>query len=78
MIHRVKMPRLGDTADEVVILDVLVEPGDAIAEGQAVLAVETDKIDTEVVAPIGGTVTEVLVAEGDEVSVGEPIMVVER
>lgn len=78
MIHRVKLPRLGDTADEVVVLEVLVAPGDTVMEGQAVLSVETDKIDAEVVAPISGTVAEVLVAEDDEVKVGDVILLVQR
>ena len=67
------MPKLGDTSDEVVVIEWLVEVGTKVVPGQPVLRVETSKVDTEVVSPIGGRVTELLVAPEDEVAVGTPI-----
>jgi 2-oxoglutarate dehydrogenase E2 component (dihydrolipoamide succinyltransferase) len=51
--------------------------GESIAVGQPLLSVELDKIDTEVPAPVDGTLVERSVAEGDEVRVGDVICLVE-
>lgn len=71
------MPKLGDTSDEVVVIDWLVEVGTEVAPGQPVLRVETSKVDTEVVSPLGGRVTELLVLPEEEVAVGTPIFILE-
>jgi 2-oxoglutarate dehydrogenase E2 component (dihydrolipoamide succinyltransferase) len=73
----VKLPKLGDTADAVVVLQWVVDVGDRVGEGEALLQVETDKIETEVPAPVGGTLVERLVDEGDDVAVGTAIAVIE-
>jgi len=71
------MPKLGDAVEVVVIIDVLVTAGEVINEGDALVEVETDKIEVEVPSPIKGTIIEILVASGDEVPVGGPICVVD-
>lgn len=70
MIEEVPLARLGDTVDEVVIVEWFVEPGATISAGDPLMLVETDKVEVEVAAPIGGTVVECLVDEGDEVATG--------
>lgn len=68
---------MGDTAHQVLVIDWVVAVGEAVGEGEALLTAETDKVDAEVPAPIGGRLVEQLVAQGDEVAVGEPIAVIE-
>lgn len=53
------------------IVDVLVKEGDVVKAGQPVLITEAMKMETEVQAPIGGTVKAVHVAKGDRVNPGE-------
>lgn len=77
MRHTVKLPKLGDTADDVVVLRWVVDVGDRVGEGEALLEVETNKIETEVPAPVGGTLVERLVDEGDDVAVGTTLAVIE-
>lgn len=77
MRQRVKMPRLGDTTQSVMIAEWLVEIGAEVVAGSPLVLVETDKVTTEVPSPVGGTLVEQLVAAQDEVDVGEPICVVE-
>lgn len=77
MRQRVKMPRLGDTTQSVMIAEWLVEVGAQVVAGSPLVLVETDKVTTEVPSPVGGTLVEQLVAAQDEVDVGEPICVVE-
>ena len=72
-----KMPKLGDAIDKVVIVETLVKVGDAVAEGQALFVAETDKTQLEVPSPFAGTVAEIVVAEGDEVPVGAPTLLIE-
>lgn len=72
-----KMPKVGDAANEVVIVDILVKVGDTVSEGQNLLLVETDKAQIEVPAPFAGTVREILVKVDDEVPTGAPTMILE-
>jgi pyruvate dehydrogenase E2 component (dihydrolipoamide acetyltransferase) len=72
-----KMPKVGDAVDEVVIMDILVKAGDAIAEGQALFVAETDKTQVEVPSPFAGIVVEIKIATGDEVKTGAPTMTLE-
>ncbi|GAB3379381.1 pyruvate/oxaloacetate carboxyltransferase [Azotobacter armeniacus] len=53
------------------IVDVLVKEGDEVKAGQPVLITEAMKMETEVQAPIGGTVKAIHVAKGDRVNPGE-------
>ena len=77
MRHTLTMPKLGDSVTEVVILEWHVAPGDTVAPGDPLVSVETDKIDTDVPATIGGTVLELLVGPQDEVPTGAPFVVIE-
>ena len=71
------MPRLGETADDVVLLEWLVEVGDQVEEGAELAVVETDKVETEVPSPVAGTVAELTVPKDAEVNTGEVICVIE-
>lgn len=77
MRTKVKMPKVGETAEVVVVLEWHVEVGSVVSESDPLLAVETDKVDTEVPAPISGKIVELLVEPQDEVGVGQPICVME-
>ncbi|MDE0121990.1 MAG: biotin/lipoyl-binding protein [bacterium] len=77
MRYEVRMPRLGETVDEVVLLEWLVEVGDQVEEGAELALVETDKVETEVPSPVAGTVTELTVSEDAEVNTGDVICVIE-
>lgn len=59
------------------IVDVLVKVGDTVKAGQAVLISEAMKMETEVQAPIAGTVKAVHVAKGDRVNPGEVLVEIE-
>jgi 2-oxoglutarate dehydrogenase E2 component (dihydrolipoamide succinyltransferase) len=77
MRQRVKLPRLGDTTQAVLIAEWLVDIGGQVTTGTPLVLVETDKITTEVPSPVSGTLVERLVAEQEEIEVGEPICVIE-
>jgi pyruvate carboxylase subunit B len=56
------------------ILDVLVQVGDAVKVGQPLLITEAMKMETEIPAPISGTVKAIHVAKGDRVNPGEVLL----
>lgn len=64
------MPKLGLTMTEGVLLEWKVRPGDAVARGQLLYIIETDKIATEVEAEADGILEAQLVAEGETAPVG--------
>jgi 2-oxoglutarate decarboxylase len=66
----VPLPALGESVTEGVVGTWHKRPGDTIAAGETLVEIQTDKVDAEVPAPVGGTVLEVLVPEGETVSVG--------
>lgn len=73
----VKLPKVADTVDEVLLLEWLVPIGGTVAAGDPIALVETDKVEMEVPTPIGGTLVETLVPEGEEVSTGAGLCVIE-
>ncbi len=56
------------------IVDVLVKVGDEVKEGDPLLITEAMKMETEVHAPIAGTVSAVNVAKGDNVNPDEALI----
>ena len=56
------------------VFKVLVAPGDAVTEGQALVVIEAMKMETQISAPKAGTVGEVMVAVGDSVAVGDTLV----
>jgi oxaloacetate decarboxylase (Na+ extruding) subunit alpha len=56
------------------IFKVNVKPGDSVDEGDVVIILEAMKMETEVRAAGGGTVSAVRVAEGDSVAVGDTLV----
>jgi pyruvate/2-oxoglutarate dehydrogenase complex dihydrolipoamide acyltransferase (E2) component len=66
----VTMPQMGVSVAEGTVVGWRVGVGDAIAAEQTICDISTDKIDTEVPAPVSGTVTEILVDVDQTVEVG--------
>jgi pyruvate/2-oxoglutarate dehydrogenase complex dihydrolipoamide acyltransferase (E2) component len=78
MRSQVKLPKLGETTESVVIEEWLVSVGDKVEAGQPLLTVETDKVTAEVPAPVSGMIQALLVEPGDEVATGGVICVMEH
>lgn len=76
----VPLPSLGDEQDAVskgTVVAWLAEPGAALAEGDDLLELTTDKAAFVVACPAAGTLAERRVAEGDTVAVGEVLCILE-
>ena len=76
MIHKVAMPRFGQTMEEGTIERWAKQVGDDVALGEVLLEITTDKATLEVEAFVEGTVRKVLAAEGDTVKCGRVIALV--
>src|SRR6184192_3210525 len=74
---KVTMPQLGESVHEGTISKWLVKPGDKLVEFEPMLEVDTDKVNTEVPAPITGVLKEILAQEGETVQAGAEIALVE-
>jgi pyruvate dehydrogenase E2 component (dihydrolipoamide acetyltransferase) len=75
-IITIAVPDLSGASD-VDVVEVLVKAGDVIAEGDSLIAVETDKASMEVPSTHGGTVREVIIKEGGTCNEGDQILVLE-
>jgi pyruvate dehydrogenase E2 component (dihydrolipoyllysine-residue acetyltransferase) len=64
MISEVIIPDLGATGGDVVLVEWLVGPGDAVTAGQPLFIVETDKANVEVEAFRAGVIRELKAAAG--------------
>jgi pyruvate/2-oxoglutarate dehydrogenase complex dihydrolipoamide acyltransferase (E2) component len=61
----VVIPQLG-LVEEILVLEWLREEGDAVAEGEPIVLLETEKTQTELPAPAGG-ILRILVPAGPDV-----------
>ena len=80
MKKSVTIPRLGssDESDEVRILRWLKAEGAKVQKGEALLEVETDKVNVEIESPDDGQLEEISVQEGDFVKFGAVVAVIEK
>ncbi|NLY64654.1 MAG: dihydrolipoyl dehydrogenase [Alcaligenaceae bacterium] len=72
----VKVPNIGDF-DSVEIIEILVAPGDEVAEEQSLITVESDKASMEIPSSVSGKVIALQVKLGDKVSEGSVILTLE-
>jgi pyruvate dehydrogenase E2 component (dihydrolipoamide acetyltransferase) len=73
-----KLPELGENVDQGDLVRLMVSPGTAVAEGQPVMELETDKAVVEVPSSVSGTVKDVLVKQGEKIKVGQVIFTVDN
>jgi len=73
----VKMPQLGESTYEGTIGKWLKQPGEQVERFEPLVEIITDKVNVEMPAPFGGTLTGILVAEGTTVNVGTVIAMIE-
>ncbi|WNZ57155.1 dihydrolipoyllysine-residue acetyltransferase [Microbulbifer sp. MKSA007] len=68
----IQIPDLGG-ADAVDVIEISVQPGDVVEEGDSLIVVEGDKASMDVPSPSAGTVVSIAVKEGDKVSTGDTL-----
>ena len=67
----IRVPELGESIVGAVIAAWFKSEGDEVKQGEALLELETDKVNVEVSAEHGGKLQKILKQTGDVVTVGE-------
>ncbi|TDJ63649.1 MAG: 2-oxoglutarate dehydrogenase complex dihydrolipoyllysine-residue succinyltransferase [Proteobacteria bacterium] len=67
MLIEIKVPALAESVPDATLLDWYKQPGDAVARGENLIDLETDKVTLEIASPEAGVVTELLHQPGDVV-----------
>ncbi len=70
------MPKMGESIMEATIIKWLKNVGDTVEMEETILEIATDKVDSEVPSPVGGTVAKILFNEDDTVAVGQVIALI--
>ena len=80
MKKSVTIPRLGssDESDEVRILRWLKAEGVTVRKGEALLEVETDKVNVEIESPDDGQLEKISAQQGDFVKFGAIVAVIDK
>ncbi len=74
-VQTVSVPDIGDS-EAVVVIELLVKPGDAIVKDDLLVVIESEKASMEIPSPFAGVVEKILVKEGDEVVEGSDLLTV--
>lgn len=72
----IKVPDIGNFRD-VAVIEVLVKPGDRVAQDTPLITLESDKAAMDIPSPQAGVVEKLLVQVGDRVSEGSPILLLQ-
>tara|TARA_B100000780_G_scaffold165985_1_gene116103 strand:+ start:208 stop:1494 length:1287 start_codon:yes stop_codon:yes gene_type:complete len=70
MSERILVPVLGESVTEATVAKWLKNEGDNVDADEAVVELETDKVNVEVPAPLNGVIEKISVKEGETVNVG--------
>jgi pyruvate/2-oxoglutarate dehydrogenase complex dihydrolipoamide acyltransferase (E2) component len=71
------MPKLGEVMEEGKVLKWKKKEGEAIAKGEILLEVETDKAVMEIESTVSGILRKILVPAGETVPVNSPLALIE-
>jgi 2-oxoglutarate dehydrogenase E2 component (dihydrolipoamide succinyltransferase) len=70
MSEKILVPVLGESISEATVSKWLKNKGDIVTADEAIVELETDKVNLEVPAPISGVLSEINSNEGDTIEVG--------
>jgi len=78
MSIKIVVPELGESVVEATVGHWLKQKGDHVAAGEAVVELETDKVNLEVSAEQAGVLTQIERQEGEDVRIGDVLGVIEE
>src|SRR3974377_324369 len=78
MSAEIHVPALGESIVDAVIATWLKSEGDEVKKGEALVELETDKVNVEVSAEQGGVLRKIIKQTGDVVTVGEVLGMVDE
>src|SRR5262245_54231654 len=74
----VVMPQMGESIVEGTLTKWLKKAGEHVERDEPLFEISTDKVDTEIPAPVAGTLSEVLVEEGKTVGINTVVARIEE
>ncbi|MCI0483767.1 MAG: 2-oxo acid dehydrogenase subunit E2 [candidate division NC10 bacterium] len=77
MAIEVVMPQMGQSVAEGTVLEWFKREGERVEKDEALLTINTDKIDVEIPSPGAGTLSRILVQAGETVPVGTALATIE-
>ena len=77
MDYELKMPDLSAASDEVKISEWYFEEGQTVQRGEAMLSVETDKVQMDVESVVSGRIKRILFSDDQTVVTGQIIAIIE-
>jgi len=77
MAVEVVMPQMGESVVEGTITNWLVKEGEQVSEDQPLVAISTDKVDTEIPSPAAGVIARIVAKEGETLPIGALLAVIE-
>ncbi len=76
MAEQIRLPKLGESMKDGLVLKVLVRTGDKVKAGDGVFEVETNKATFELESPVDGFIKKILVSENQTVPVHTAMMLI--
>jgi len=73
----VKVPRLGLTVEDAMVMEWHKQVGDAVEAGEVIGVIEADKVTVELESPATGTLTEIIGQVGETYKIGAPLAVLD-
>ena len=70
MSEKILVPTVGESITEATVSKWLKKEGETVEADEAIVELETDKVNLEVPSPISGTLSEISFRDGDTVEVG--------
>lgn len=71
------MPKMGESISEATIISWLKNIGDFVEAEETILEVATDKVDSDVPAPVSGVITEIRFQKDDVIEVGTVLALID-
>lgn len=75
--YKLLLPSMGEGVMEATIISWLFAEGDSVSEDDSVVEIATDKVDSDVPAPVSGKIAKILKQKDEVAKVGEAIAIIE-
>lgn len=76
MAEQIRLPKLGESMKEGLVLKILVQTGEEVKTGDSVFEVDTNKATFELESPVDGFVKKILVSEDQTVPIHTAMMLI--
>ena len=74
---KIKVPRLGLTVEDVMVMEWHKQVGDAVEAGEVIGVIAADKVTVELESPATGTLTEIIGQVSEIYEIGAPLAVLD-